>query len=97
MRNRIRNWLLSGQGANDGAEAPLRPSVHHGLDATMESIKERTSVEFIPANNGYIVVARKHKYNPHGADKVDVDVSIVPEGADLFEAVKRAVATLGLM
>lgn len=47
------------------------------------------------ALNGHIVHVLTHKSNPYGPDWTG-DVTVVPEGGDLMEAIKIGIAAAGL-
>ena len=65
-------------------------------DSLFYGIKNRNIFEVIPAINGQIVVYNRRFDNPNGPDKNDMEVYIVPPGADLMETITVAMVSAKL-
>lgn len=80
MKRTIRRWLL--RLLNEG-DAPKLETAN-----TFDAVDQSTArIHINKAMNGHIVQILTYKHNPHGPDWTG-DLILVPEGADLMEAIK---------
>ena len=96
MKRWILNWLGLGpkQPRDDYANAPGLVSGHG--DQLFNGMRQRNYFEIIDAINGKIVVYNRHRMNPTGPDRNDLEVYLVHEGDNLMDTVTTAIVSAGL-
>jgi hypothetical protein len=84
----IRNWLRE---LILGVDKPARPiAVGHEQPVELDA-KAATRFTIARAINGHVIQIGRFKPNPHGPDWTH-DMYLVPDGADMMEAIKTSIA-----
>jgi hypothetical protein len=83
MKLALRRWLL--RLLNEGLPEAPKLATTSPLDVDQSTAR----IHINKAMNGHIVQVLTYKHNPHGPDWTG-DLILVPDGADLMEAIKIA-------
>ena len=81
LRKWLRDWLF----ASEEIALPEAPKL--GTANPLDVDQGTARVHINKAMNGYIVQVLTYKHNPHGPDWTG-EIVLVPEGADLMEAIR---------
>lgn len=86
---KLLNFLRGPQKESVWADKPI------SVASPADELPTAYRINITRALNGHIVHVLTHKSNPYGPDWTG-DVTVVPEGADLMEAIKIGIAAAGL-
>ncbi|NVN99276.1 MAG: hypothetical protein HXX17_08130 [Geobacteraceae bacterium] len=92
----MKNWILRWLGIATEPNHSTPNVISRDGDSLIYGLKHRNMFEVIDAVNGKVVVFNRRFDNPSGPDKNDMEVYLVPNGADLMETITVALVSAKL-